>query len=818
MVGFSHLRRTGVLAAAVVLALAVTPSASAAPPAPGAPGVPGAVARGTTAAADWSVTPVGAGSWDVELRLPSPVPLRAAQPQLAVDGTVLGVARQGADGRTLTLRTTDPRAARAGRVQLAWNGVVSGDEARTLRHAAAAPAVAAPAPTGNLLAADPATRGRFRVQRADYDLGDTALRLPGLAGQAVEQRAAVYLPAAAPGPRPVVVFLHGRHQACFGGTVEGDFGGWPCTGGSRPVPSHLGYGEAAEALASQGYAVVSISADGVNALDWGAEDGGAQARGELVLAHLDLLRSWTDGRGGKAGAALRGRLDLADVGLMGHSRGGEGVVRAALLNAERPDPYGVRAVMPLAPVDFARSTLPGTAMAVVLPYCDGDVSDQQGQHFHDDTRYAARDDVLRTSLLVMGANHNYFNSEWTPGASQAPSNDDWYLDDDPVCGPDAPGRLTPAEQRAVGTAYVSGFFRLHLGGEQQFLPLFDGTGGRAASAGRAVVHAQAQQPSSARTDLAPLEAATPTVTLPPRAEHCASAGPPVAGQPVRCAGEQRPLSSLPHWTPAWLAPSVPATPVLRARWRAGAKEPLTVAVPRGAVTGVRQALTFRAATPQARATDLVVALTDTAGRRAAVPVSRFSSALRPLPALADPWGGGGEPLAKTWLRTVRLPLDAFPGVDVGRLASVTFTPTGAGADVYLSDVALDRPASGTGPTTAALPAVSIGDVQAFEDDGTQRVSMPLTLSRRSKVPVTVEVDTAAAAVDGRVAARWRHVTIPAGSLTGRVVVPLVGDDVAGEALARLTVTLSVPRGAVVGDGFGTLSVYDDDLWDESAAG
>ncbi len=114
--------------------------------------------------------------------------------------------------------------------------------------------------------------------------------------------------------------------------------------------------------------------------------------------------------------------------------------------------------MPLAPVDFARQTLPGAAMAVVLPYCDGDVSDQQGQHFYDDTRYAAKDDVLRTSLLVMGANHNFFNSEWTPGVSQAPSNDDWGVDDDPVCGSSSPQRLTAAEQRAVGAAYVSGFF------------------------------------------------------------------------------------------------------------------------------------------------------------------------------------------------------------------------------------------------------------------------------------------------------------------------------------------------------------------------
>ncbi|MEZ0491869.1 hypothetical protein AB2L28_06410 [Kineococcus sp. TBRC 1896] len=790
-------------ALAVAAALALAPAAGA------APAVPAPVASGTTASAPWTVTPAGAGSWDVDLTLPGGVPVRAAQPQLAVDGVVLGVAREEPDRRTLTVQTSDPRVVRAGSVQLAWNGVVAGQEARVLKHARAAGVPVAADPGARTLADDPGARGRYAVTRADYDLGDTAVRLPGLGGQAVEERAAVYLPEAATGRRPVVVFLHGRHQACYGGG-EDQFGeGWPCSGGAKPVPSHLGYGQAAQALASQGYVVVSISADGINALDWQAEDGGAQARGELVLAHLDLLRAFDAGRGGQAGAALAGRLDLSDVGLMGHSRGGEGVVRAALLNAERPDPYGVRAVMPLAPVDFARQTLPDAAMAVVLPYCDGDVSDQQGQHFYDDTRYAARDDVLRTSLLVMGANHNFFNSEWTPGLSKAPSDDDWGLDDDPVCGPAAPQRLTATEQRAVGAAYVAGFFRLHLGGEQQFRPLFDGTGGRAASAGRAQVFTQAQQPSSARTDLAALEGPSASVALASKSAFCVGAGEPVPGQAPRCTSQDPWSGSLPHWTPAAFAPTVPATPLLHARWTVGQRKPVTVRLAPGAASGVHQALTFRAAPARTLSTDLQVTLTDARGRTASVPVSRFSTALTALPVLADPWSGDGKGAAKTWLRTVRVPLDAFPGVDLATLASVSFTPLKPTANVFLSDVALDSPAAGTGAVTT-LPAVSVGDVQAVEADGTQQVRMPLTLSHRSKVPVTVDVDTTGAAFDGRVPAASTRVTIPAGRLTGSVTVPLTGDDVPEEPQARFTVTIATPREAVVGDGFGLLTVFDDD--------
>jgi hypothetical protein len=73
---------------------------------------------------------------------------------------------------------------------------------------------------------------------------------------------------------PLVLFLHGRHQACYG---KGDNGDWPCAGQSQPVPSQLGYDYLQRVLASQGYATVSIAANAINAQDWRSPDGGASA-------------------------------------------------------------------------------------------------------------------------------------------------------------------------------------------------------------------------------------------------------------------------------------------------------------------------------------------------------------------------------------------------------------------------------------------------------------------------------------------------------------------------------------------------------------
>jgi hypothetical protein len=75
--------------------------------------------------------------------------------------------------------------------------------------------------------------------------------------------------------------------------------------------------------------------DAINAYDGDAYDAGAMARSELVLAHLDLWKRWFTSGGGLFGRKFVGKVDLRNVGLMGHSRGGEGVARAAVLNSQR---------------------------------------------------------------------------------------------------------------------------------------------------------------------------------------------------------------------------------------------------------------------------------------------------------------------------------------------------------------------------------------------------------------------------------------------------------------------------------------------------
>ena len=125
--------------------------------------------------------------------------------------------------------------------------------------------------------------------------------------------------------------MHGRHSTCFSGGSA--FLEWPCTGGRQTIPSYQGYDYLASNLASYGYIVVSVSANGINARDNGVGDLGMLARAQLIQQHLDKWHTFTTVGGAPFGTLFVGKVDLDNVGTMGHSRGGEGVARHFVLNA-----------------------------------------------------------------------------------------------------------------------------------------------------------------------------------------------------------------------------------------------------------------------------------------------------------------------------------------------------------------------------------------------------------------------------------------------------------------------------------------------------
>jgi hypothetical protein len=307
--------------------------------------------------------------------------------------------------------------------------------------------------------------GPYEVERAAYDLGDEVFQPIGL-GAKVELVGDVHYPSSsAGGPFPLVVFLHGNHSSCYKGN-RSDFR-WPCRPGWKPIPSYTGYDYIARRLASYGFIVVSASANGVNVLGSRLGDTGMRQRGEVVEKHIDLWRRWNVRDDGPFGDRFVGMVDLSRIGTMGHSRGGEGVVWNVIVDRKRAHPYGIDAVLALAPVDFTRVTVNEVTLAVVLPYCDGDVYDLQGVHFYDDARYRVPGDPTpKHTVTVFGANHNFFNSVWTPGGGYPGAFDDSFGR--------CEGKLDKFKERHVGASYIVSYFRRYLGGRLPLDPIWTG--------------------------------------------------------------------------------------------------------------------------------------------------------------------------------------------------------------------------------------------------------------------------------------------------------------------------------------------------------
>jgi hypothetical protein len=258
---------------------------------------------------------------------------------------------------------------------------------------------------------------------------------------------------------PLVVFLHGQHAPCTfgggGGQKSGRQARGPmedfCTDGTSPVPNYLGYRYLQRMLASQGYATISISGNVVNAEDFLTADLGAQARGTLVRHHLDLIAQWT---ADPANARWHGKVDMAKVVTVGHSRGGEGVDQA-FIDAPANPAFTIVGQVLIAPTDFGWQTAAYLPTTVMLPTCDGDVFDLQGQRYIEAAQTLTDDDPsLRSALLVRGANHNFFNTEWTPGPDIADTGFDDALFTS-KCKHSSVTRLTRPEQRATGRTFVA---------------------------------------------------------------------------------------------------------------------------------------------------------------------------------------------------------------------------------------------------------------------------------------------------------------------------------------------------------------------------
>jgi hypothetical protein len=791
----------------------------------------------------WTVTQ-GAGGYAVTVTLSTPLPVRDDTPVLVADGRELGPATQSANGLTLTVTTTDPAVATAKNIMWQWSTGGTGSPGTPAASSkSAAPSGAAPKSAAGTRGAGPAlskdpSPGPYPYKAAVYNFGAQAIPLASIGGVRGEVQGKIYLPATG-GPHPLVIFMHGRHSTCYNVTTNAAANIWPCPGGDAEIPSYAGYDGAGGALASNGYTVVSVSANAINANDnQHAPDDGAVARGQLILDTLTWLKKANDGQPvsfydaatsqtvdlnqALAGtsispADLVNSMNFSDIGLMGHSRGGEGAATAAVLNKGLAHPWDIKSVFMLAPIDFTRTTVPDVITTTLLPYCDGDVADQQGQHFYADSRNAFPDNVLRSDIWVMGADHDFFNTYWTPPFPGAA--DDWTTGGqsatDPVCGLNAPAtpRLSQTQEYSVGTSYIAGFFELTLGGQQQFLPMFDGTGAEPPSvASFADVRTVAQEPASMRDDITSFADTSPQITTSGTATAtiCADMNGRTVPVPLPPCTTTLTRQQVPYWTPANYAPNVPLNQMTHLTWTDGTGE-LSVAIPPGKrnVAGYQE-MTVNMSPDEnvVTGTDMTLSVSDGAGHTYSAMLSSLNKwAVTRMPSSTSAL------LDKIVLQQVHVPTAVLKaaGLDLNDITNVSFKAA-AGADgtasggEYLQDLTFDSKGPGT-PGAGPRPTVNVASAKVQESTGPSTNEVAVYLSRAAETAVTTYL-TVIGSATGEVGLAMQPVTFQPGQTCQAVKIPVTGGtDPSATPTTSYKIAMSDPGNAALGSGdFGTVTV------------
>ena len=262
------------------------------------------------------------------------------------------------------------------------------------------------------------------------------------------------------GPFPLLLVVHGQH---------------PMEDFSDPGYAYLG-----ELLASRGFILASVDENFLNLsplvdfLIFQSLVEENDLRGWLLLEHLQAWRDWN----GDPSSAFYHKVDLDNIALIGHSRGGEAVAVAAAFNVLPcyPDDgsvrfdygFGIRSVVAFAPVDGGYQpagrevVLENVNYLVLHGAHDMDVFTFQGSRQYARVRFTDGGDWLKSALYIYGANHGQFNTRW--GRKDLFEPIMWVFNLEQL--------LSAEAQQQIAQVTISAFLEATLRGETGYRALF----------------------------------------------------------------------------------------------------------------------------------------------------------------------------------------------------------------------------------------------------------------------------------------------------------------------------------------------------------
>ena len=220
-------------------------------------------------------------------------------------------------------------------------------------------------------------------------------------------------------------------------------------GNSGMDTSYLGYNYLLDHLAGWGFIAMSIYAP-VGVM--------IETRARAILAHIGIMSQNNANPG-----LFQGHIDMANIGIAGHSRGAEAVVRAARINTAEALGWKLRGGISIAPTDYFHYGDPGIPLLVIYGANDGDVSGS----WPDRTCFDIYDEAgrPRSFVFVYGGTHDRFNTEWA--SIEATTELTWD-----IAPGDIPNLISLTDHENVAKGYVTAFFQGHLKARAEQLEYF----------------------------------------------------------------------------------------------------------------------------------------------------------------------------------------------------------------------------------------------------------------------------------------------------------------------------------------------------------
>lgn len=261
----------------------------------------------------------------------------------------------------------------------------------------------------------------------------------------------VYMPEGE-GAFPLVLVVHGNHNMI-------DY-------------SDDGYGYLAKLLASRGFITVSVDENFLNG-HWSGDFRGKEmpARAWLLLKHLEQWRSWN----ADPDHDLAQKVNMDQIMLIGHSRGGEAVSIAAAYNRLPYFPdnamepfdfnFSIKGVVAIAPTDYRyhrKISLKNLNFLSIQGSYDADETSFWGMRAYRRLQYTDSLSRFKAGVYMHHANHGQFNSSWGKSDFGAPSK--WLLNLAPL--------LEEAEQQEAAKVFISAFAEATLNDRREYRSIF----------------------------------------------------------------------------------------------------------------------------------------------------------------------------------------------------------------------------------------------------------------------------------------------------------------------------------------------------------